>query len=111
MRRYPQVRLRGRGSCSTTRLSSQGVRPSSVIYSGLRDPDGTKKPGRYANRNAPVREALLLEKGDALVFEIDAAGLATVRKAVPLDDGFNRALGAALSEWESAEDDEAYSGL
>ena len=60
---------------------------------------------------APVREALLLEKGDALVFEIDADGLVTVRKAVPLDDGFNRALGAALSEWESAEDDEAYRGL
>ena len=60
---------------------------------------------------APVREALLLRKGDALVFEIAEDGLVTVRKAVPPDEGFERALGAALSEWESAEDDEAYRDL
>jgi AbrB family looped-hinge helix DNA binding protein len=60
---------------------------------------------------APVREALLLRRGDSLVFEIAEDGLVTVRKAVPLDDGLNRALGATLSEWESDEDDEAYSGL
>ena len=60
---------------------------------------------------APVREALLLHKGDSLVFEIAEDGLVTVRKAVPLDEGFERALGAALSEWESAEDDEAYRDL
>jgi AbrB family looped-hinge helix DNA binding protein len=60
---------------------------------------------------APVREALLLRRGDSLVFEIAEDGLVTVRKAVPLDDGFNGKLGAALSEWESDEDDEAYRGL
>jgi AbrB family looped-hinge helix DNA binding protein len=60
---------------------------------------------------ALVREALLLDKGDALVFEVQDGGLVTVRKAVPLDDGFNRALGASLSEWESDADAEAYRDL
>ena len=60
---------------------------------------------------APVREALLLRKGDFLIFEIAEDGLVTVRKAVPRDEGFERAIGAALSEWESAEDDEAYRDL
>lgn len=60
---------------------------------------------------APVREALLLKKGDALAFEIGADGTVTVRKAVPLDVAFERALGATLGEWESGEDDEAYRDL
>lgn len=60
---------------------------------------------------APVREALLLEKGDSLVFEIGDDGAVTVRKAVPLDVPFERALGATLGEWESGEDDEAYRDL
>jgi AbrB family looped-hinge helix DNA binding protein len=60
---------------------------------------------------APVREALLLEKGDSLTFEIGDGGVVTVRKAVPLDAPFERALGATLSEWESEEDDEAYREL
>ena len=58
-----------------------------------------------------MREALLLGKGDAVVFEVRDDGLVTVRKAVPLDEGFNRALDATLSEWESEEDAEAYRDL
>ena len=60
---------------------------------------------------AQVREALLLDKGDALLFEISDDGLVTVRKAVPLDDAFHGSLGATLSEWESAEDEAAYRDL
>ena len=60
---------------------------------------------------APVREALLLEKGDSLLFEIADSGAVTVRKAVPLDDAFHGSLDALLSEWESDEDDEAYRDL
>ncbi len=60
---------------------------------------------------APVREALGLQKGDALVFEVDDEGLVTLRRAVPLDEGFNRALDATLAEWESAEDEQAYRDL
>jgi len=60
---------------------------------------------------APVRETLMLEKGDSLAFEIGDDGSVTVRKAVPLDVPFEHALGATLSEWESGEDDEAYRDL
>ena len=60
---------------------------------------------------APVREALLLEKGDSLVFDVGDDGAVTVRKAVPLDDAFHGALGATLAEWESGDDDEAYRDL
>ena len=60
---------------------------------------------------APVRDALCLEKGDSLVFEIGDDEAVTVRKAVPLDQAFADALRSQLSEWDSAEDDEAYRGL
>jgi antitoxin PrlF len=60
---------------------------------------------------AAVREALCLEKGDALAFEIADGGAVTVRKAVALDQAFAVALQSQLSEWDSDEDDEAYRGL
>ena len=60
---------------------------------------------------APVREALCLERGDSLLFEIGEDGAVTVRKAVALDQPFTAALAAALPEWESPEDDEAYREL
>jgi AbrB family looped-hinge helix DNA binding protein len=60
---------------------------------------------------APVREALCLEKGDALVFEVGDDGTVTLRKAVPLDPAFADALTSQLSEWASAVDDEAYRDL
>jgi AbrB family looped-hinge helix DNA binding protein len=60
---------------------------------------------------APVRAALCLEKGDALVFEIAGDGTVTLRKAVPLDPAFADALTSQLSEWASDADDEAYRDL
>ena len=60
---------------------------------------------------APVRKALCLEKGDALLFEVGEDGSVTVRKAVPFDTGFVDALASQLSEWDSAADDEAYRNL
>jgi AbrB family looped-hinge helix DNA binding protein len=60
---------------------------------------------------AAVREALCLEKGDALTFEIADGGAVTVRKAVALDPAFVGAVQSQLSEWASDEDDEAYRGL
>jgi antitoxin PrlF len=60
---------------------------------------------------APVRDALCLEKGDSLTFEIGADGAVTVRKSVPLDPAFADALQSQLSEWDSDDDDEAYRGL
>jgi len=60
---------------------------------------------------AAVREALCLEKGDMLAFEIADDGAVTVRKAVALDQAFADALQSQLSEWATDEDDEVYRGL
>ena len=58
----------------------------------------------------PVLEALSLRDGDAIVFEIDQAGV-HLRKAPPIDLVFTKALQGTLSEWDSAVDDEAYADL
>ena len=58
----------------------------------------------------PVLEALKLREGDAIVFEIDQAGV-HLRKAPPVDKAFTEALQGTLSEWDSAADDEAYANL
>ena len=58
----------------------------------------------------PVLEALKLREGDAIVFEIDQAGV-HLRKAPPIDKTFTEALQGTLSEWDSAADDEAYADL
>jgi bifunctional DNA-binding transcriptional regulator/antitoxin component of YhaV-PrlF toxin-antitoxin module len=58
----------------------------------------------------PVLEALKLREGDAIVFEIDQAGV-HLRKAPPTDKTFAEALQGALSEWDSAADEEAYADL
>ena len=60
---------------------------------------------------ATVRDALCLEKGDSLLFEVADDGAVTVRKALPLDRAFADGLRSQLSEWDSTEDDEAYRGL
>lgn len=58
----------------------------------------------------PVLEALNLREGDAIVFEIDQAGV-HLRKAPLIDTAFTKALQGTLSEWDSAADDEAYADL
>jgi bifunctional DNA-binding transcriptional regulator/antitoxin component of YhaV-PrlF toxin-antitoxin module len=58
----------------------------------------------------PVLEALKLREGDAVVFEIDQAGV-HLRKAQPVDISFTGSLQGTLSEWNSAADDEAYADL
>jgi bifunctional DNA-binding transcriptional regulator/antitoxin component of YhaV-PrlF toxin-antitoxin module len=58
----------------------------------------------------PVMKALDLREGDAVMFEIDLAGV-HLRKAPPLDYKFADALRGTLSEWDSAEDEEAYANL
>jgi antitoxin PrlF len=60
---------------------------------------------------APVRRALDLGKGDTIVFETEDDGTVTLRKARGIDLEFAAALEPLLSEWDSAEDEEAYRDL
>jgi AbrB family looped-hinge helix DNA binding protein len=59
----------------------------------------------------PVREALRLGAGDRIEFLLDDSGDVRVRKAPPSDAEL-RALETSLApEWDSPEDDAAFSSL
>lgn len=59
----------------------------------------------------PVRDALGLGAGDRIEFLLDAKGVVRVRKAPPADAEL-RALETSLApEWDSPEDDAAFSKL
>jgi antitoxin PrlF len=60
---------------------------------------------------AGVRERLHLKPGDRVVFEAANSGPVFVRKFEPLDLEYLAALETTLSEWNSAEDDEAFRDL
>ena len=59
---------------------------------------------------AVVREKLGLGKGDVVCFEETKEGV-FLRKALPADLAYTRALTETLGEWSSREDDEAFHDL
>lgn len=59
---------------------------------------------------AQVRKKLGLDKGDLLAFEI-AENKVTLRRVTPMDVEYAKALAGTLTEWNSANDEEAYRGL
>lgn len=59
---------------------------------------------------AEVRRALGLKQGDVIQFDVDGERV-TIRKQTRADRAFLKGLEAALSEWNSAYDDEAYADL
>ena len=60
---------------------------------------------------ADVRKKLHLTTGDTLAWETEADGRIWVRRIEPLDLDYLKAVSGTLSEWNSAEDDEAYRDL
>ncbi len=58
----------------------------------------------------PVRKKLNLNAGDVIAFDIED-DIIKLRKARPMDIEFSNALIPTLSEWESQNDEEAYSDL
>jgi AbrB family looped-hinge helix DNA binding protein len=58
-----------------------------------------------------VREALHLESGDIVVYEINEDATATLRRVEPYDAGFHLAVSDTLDEWASDDDDEAFRDL
>lgn len=57
-----------------------------------------------------IREAIRLREGDLLAFDVEGDRVIVRRVAQRPDDELN-ALQATLSEWSSAEDDEAWRDL
>ncbi len=58
-----------------------------------------------------VRAALHVKPGDLIAWEVDADGVATVRRVQPLDVDYLRAVEATLSEWGGMADEKAYADL
>jgi AbrB family looped-hinge helix DNA binding protein len=57
-----------------------------------------------------VREALDLDKGDLLAYEIQDK-VAILKKVEPFDLAFHGAVAETLEEWNSPEDEEAFDDL
>lgn len=57
-----------------------------------------------------IREKLGLQAGDKIEFEMEE-GQVVLKKLIPFDLGYHRALESQFSEWNSKEDDEAYKDL
>ena len=58
-----------------------------------------------------IRKKLHLKPGDTVIFEESEARTFSIRKAEPLELEFLSALEKTLSEWNSENDDRAYSDL
>jgi bifunctional DNA-binding transcriptional regulator/antitoxin component of YhaV-PrlF toxin-antitoxin module len=58
-----------------------------------------------------VRAALRVTAGDLIAWEVGADGTATVRRVLPMDIEYMRAVEGTLSEWSGSADEEAYRGL
>lgn len=57
-----------------------------------------------------VREKLGIQQGDMVAFEFEN-GEVRLRRVVPLDVEYAKALAGTLSEWASENDEEAYRDL
>jgi AbrB family looped-hinge helix DNA binding protein len=60
---------------------------------------------------ADIRRALNVNQGDTLVWETTSEGQVVVKRVEPLDLDYLAAISGTLSEWDSAEDDEAFRDL
>ena len=85
---------------------------SITCYGGINMAIVTSKLTRKYQATIPaaVREALKLEAGDTVAFDI-ADEQVTVRKSQPTDLDYRRGIEDTLSEWASAADEEAYANL
>ncbi len=57
-----------------------------------------------------IRESLGAREGDLIVYDVKGK-VVTLTRVEPFDIAYHAALTATLSEWDSQEDDEAFSDL
>lgn len=58
-----------------------------------------------------VRAALMIVPGDLIAWELCSDGSATVRRVLPIDIEYLRAVEEALGEWVGAADEATYRDL
>lgn len=57
-----------------------------------------------------IRERLGVQPGDTLIYEVSGETV-LIKRLEPFDAAFHAAISATLDEWNSAEDDAAFSAL
>jgi antitoxin PrlF len=60
---------------------------------------------------ADIRHALNVKPGDLIAWDVEADGVARVRRVMPMDVEYLKALEGTLGEWTSAADEAAYRDL
>ena len=58
-----------------------------------------------------IREAIHAKPGDLLAWDVGPDGVVRVRRVLPIDLEYLRAMETTLSEWTSVQDEEAYRDL
>ena len=58
-----------------------------------------------------IRTALNSKPGDLIVWDVQPGGRVAVRRVQPMDVEYLQAVQGTLSEWRTAEDEEAYGKL
>ena len=58
-----------------------------------------------------IREAIHVKPGDFLAWDVGPDGVVRVRRVLPIDLEYLRAMETTLSEWTSVQDEEAYRDL
>lgn len=58
-----------------------------------------------------IREHLHLKSGDEILYELLPDDTVVVRKTLPLDIEYLKALNSTMNEWKSEEDEQAYKNL
>lgn len=58
-----------------------------------------------------IREYLHLERGEEILYERLPDNTVIIRKVLPLDLDYLKALNVTMNEWESKEDEEGYANL
>jgi AbrB family looped-hinge helix DNA binding protein len=58
-----------------------------------------------------IRDLLRLQPGDFVIYDVADDGTVTLKRVEPYDAAFHLAVSETLEEWDTEEDDEAFSDL
>jgi len=100
--------MRSAGASSLSVMGNASI----THYGGHTMATATSKLTRKYQATIPaaVRDALNLQAGDSVCFEIDE-GQVSVRKSQPSDIEYLKGVEETLSEWASEADEQAYGNL
>ena len=111
-----------RAEAMAATLEVNGQKPAEEVISTATIPAEEKAPeivqenpssggGVNIGLSAQVRQKLKLKAGDGIIFQIIDNNIIVMKKSMPFDKEYLKAIAKTLSEWNSAEDGAAYEHL